>query len=305
MRKSITTDDFLDVFEPVSQVMLDPHERKRLNIYMMKTNANEFAYDALVDKLLEPTIDFALSRATKNKYKNRPAHLSKQGRAEFRKIASNKGELGEVLLYCFLESHLNAPKILTKYELKTSSNNYANGSDGIHYVKLANGAHQLIFCEAKMYEAIGEAITDAFESIRLFKNEVNVDGEYKPGIIFEKSLLSSHLGKETFSKEDARFLERLIYPSKNAGEEEIVVDDAFAVFIGYQMKITDKDKEKPADIFRQELKEKIAKYTNKKVDAISQAIKDNNLQGHDFYIYVIPFTDLDKSRKKILEGVLS
>lgn len=42
----------------------------------------------------------------------------------------NNGELGELLLFCFLETHLGAPQILTKLELKTSISHYVNGADG-------------------------------------------------------------------------------------------------------------------------------------------------------------------------------
>jgi len=296
--------EFLGAFVKVSESTIDEHAKRSLSVYMMNTNANQFAYDALIEKLMEPMVDFALSRVTKKTYEDSPVHLVKRARETFRKLTANKGELGEVLLYCFLESHLKAPKILTKYELKTSPNMHANGSDGIHYLKLENGNYQLIFCESKMYEAIGSAIEDAFESIRLFKEEVTEESEYKPGIVFEKSLLSNHLEKETFSQEDARFLKRLVYPTKNDEEELVVVDDAFAVFIGYEMKISDKDKEKPNHVFREELKERINKYVSKKIDKINNAIRANGLIGHDIYIYVVPFTDLTKSRQKILEGII-
>lgn len=305
MQVSNSNKSFLDAFEEVSSIDIDEYGRKKLNIQMMRTNANEFAYDALIDKLLEPMIDFSLSRVTRKKLESTPGHLVKKAREEFRKIEQNKGELGELLIYCFLESHLKAPKILTKYELKTSANNYVNGSDGVHFLKLENGNYQLIFSESKMYQAIGSAIKDAFESIKLFKQELSEDGEYKPGIVFEKSLLNSHIEKETFSPEDTKFLERLIYPSKEDNQEDIVVDDAFAVFIGYEMKIKDSDMAKPADIFRKELRQRIETYVTGKKEKIVEAIAANGLIGHDIYMYVVPFTDLSDVREKVLEGLLA
>ena len=38
---------------------------------------------------------------------------------------------------------------------------------------------------------------------------------------------------------------------------------------------------------------------------IGKKIKNYNLQGHDFYVYVVPFTDIDSSRKEILKEVVS
>ena len=304
MRTAKSTAKFLDAFEEVSNSTLDEHGRKKLNVQIMKTNANEFAYDALIDKLIEPMIDFSVSRVTRNKLESDPGHLSKKAREEFRKIEENRGELGELLIYCFLESHLGAPKILTKYELKTSPNMYVNGSDGVHFLRLDNGDYQLIFSESKMYKAIGTAINSAFESIKAFKTGLTKDGKYKPGIVFEKGLLNGHIEKETFSKEDARFLERLIYPSRIEGEEEIRVDDAFAIFVGFEISIDEKDKLKRPEEFRNELKKKVETYISKKHIDISKSISRNGLNGHDIYIYIVPFTDLSETRNKIFKELL-
>ena len=38
---------------------------------------------------------------------------------------------------------------------------------------------------------------------------------------------------------------------------------------------------------------------------IDKKIKTYGLQGHDFYVYVVPFTDIDSSRKEILKEVIS
>jgi hypothetical protein len=55
------------------------------------------------------------------------------------------GELGELLLYCFLESHINAPKILTKLEIKTSNQMDVNGADGVHLLQNTDKDYQLVF----------------------------------------------------------------------------------------------------------------------------------------------------------------
>lgn len=41
------------------------------------------------------------------------------------------------------------------------------------------------------------------------------------------------------------------------------------------------------------------------IDYIDKKIKTYGLQGHDFYVYVVPFTDIDSSRKEILKEVIS
>ena len=129
--------DFLNSFDLLLKTTIDKNKRDSLNLYALKINANEFNY--------------AISRKVKKQYSNRPGSLSKKARTKFKEYSKNDGELGELLLFCFLESQLKAPKILSKLELKTTSGLYVNGADGVHFLKLEDGNYQLIFGESKMY----------------------------------------------------------------------------------------------------------------------------------------------------------
>lgn len=215
MEISLKESDFLESFDLLWSKDLDKYKKNKLNLFVLKINSNEFDYDLLVDMLLDPVIDYSISRQVKEKYKNRPATLSKKAREKFVEYARNNGELGELLLFCFLETHLGAPKILTKLELKTSTSHYVNGADGVHFLKLPDGNYQLIFGESKTYQDIDGAIRDAFKSIYNFKNGINDKGNQKSGIQYEKSLISDNLFKEAFSDEERDFLESIIYPTKN------------------------------------------------------------------------------------------
>src|SRR5699024_1508716 len=141
--------DFLNSLEHLSRHCLDKHNNNKLVLFILKINADEFDYATLNENLLDPLIDFSLSIKIRDKYADKPEALAAKAREKFVDYIHNKGELGELLLYCFLESHLNAPKVLSKLELKTSTNHYVNGSDGVHFLKLSNGNYQLIFGESK------------------------------------------------------------------------------------------------------------------------------------------------------------
>lgn len=171
MEISLKESDFLGSFDLLWSKDLDKYKKNKLNLFVLKINSNEFDYDLLIDMLLDPVIDYSISRQVKERYKNRPATLSKKAREKFVEYARNNGELGELLLFCFLETHLGAPKILTKLELKTSTSHYVNGADGVHFLKLPDGNYQLIFGESKTYQDIDGAIRDAFKSIYNFKNQ--------------------------------------------------------------------------------------------------------------------------------------
>lgn len=300
MELSLQGNDFLGSFDPLWSVKLDKYGKNCLDLFILKINSNEFDYDLLINMLVDPLIDFSISRVVKDKYKGRPGMLSKKAREKFVEYTRNNGELGELLLFCFLETHLGAPKVLTKLELKTSTSHYVNGADGVHFLKLDDGNYQLIFGEAKTYKDITQAITDAFKSIYDFKNGVNSKGNNKSGISYEKSLISDNLFKETFTDEEKEFLEKLIYPSK---QRDFEVDDAFGIFIGFQITVTDDEKALPSSDFRELIKKRVKFEVEKRVEHILKKITDLKLQGHNFYIYVLPFTDIDTKRKEIIEEI--
>ena len=149
MDLSIGDFDFLDAFDNLGSFEIDEYGKNRLELFSLKINSNEFNIKILEELLIDPMVDYALSRTVKEQYKNKPATLTRKAKEKFIDYVRNKGELGELLLYCFLETHLQAPKVLSKLELKTSTSHYVNGSDGVHLLKLDNGDYQLIFGESK------------------------------------------------------------------------------------------------------------------------------------------------------------
>lgn len=302
IKTATNNSDFLNSFSHIiKDKYLDAHKKTKLDLFVLNMNANEFDYETFKNRLLDPIIDFALSRKVKEKYKSQAGTQSKKAREKFKKNL-NTGELGEFLLFCFLENHLKAPKILTKLELKTSTSTYVHGSDGVHFFKLKNGNYQLIFGESKTIKSLTTAITDAFKSIHDFKNCVNQEGGKKSGLPYEKCLINDEIEKETFSREEKEFIEKIVYPSSDS---EFEVDDAFGIFIGYEIIITDKNKKLPNTDFRNKIQQKIKKEVESSFSHISQKIIKCDLSGHNFYIYVLPFSNLDKHRRDITRDITS
>ena len=299
MNLSIGTNHFLDSFRKIQEKDID--EKNKLNIFMININANEFDYRLLEENLRDPIISYAISRKVKEKYKDQAGTLVHKAKEKFIAYFQNDGELGELLLYCFLESHLKAAKILSKLELKTSNKKYVNGSDGVHYLKLPNGNYQLIFGESKMYTDLYEAIGEAFKSIKEFKDEVNSKGDEKSGITFEKGLISDNLNKE-FEEDDEKFLMDLIYPKSS---NEFDVDDAFGIFVGYQIDVTPEERKLSHSDFRELIENKIINEIGKMEKSIKTRIRNKQLEGHNFYIYVVPFTEIENKRKEILGEILN
>lgn len=277
------------------------NQQNNLELFICPINANQFDYARMVESLIESVADFSISRKTKEKYQSSPMTLSQKAREKFRNYKENKGELGEFLLFCFLEGHLNAPKILSKLELKTSTNMYVNGSDGIHFLKLPSGNYQLIFGESKLYDDLTTGLRDAFQSINDFVKEENQKGEGKSGITYEKSLLSASVFKETWSTEEEKFIEQLIYPTNDSSFE---VDDAFGIFVGFEVMLNADQRKLPNDKFRTVIEEHINEVVTKKIANIENYIEEHGLFGYNFYVYTMPFLDIELSRMKILENLI-
>jgi hypothetical protein len=226
-----------------------------------------------------------------------------QGR--FKDATKNTGEGGELLLYCFLEAHLGAPKILSKMELKTSNELYVNGSDGVHLLELEKGNYHLIFGESKMASdttdkdsSFRRGISAAFTSIKKLED----NGTYN-----EIHLVDSNIMKETFDEDTIKKLRDIMLPS--AQNKSIKKQNAFGIFVGYEIDTTDWQIIDMTDgQFEQKVRSEVKKLVEDRYDHIKKQIKEKGLEGYHFYFYALPFiknstTNIDHARKQIIEHI--
>jgi hypothetical protein len=286
--------EFLDLFHHIiKDYELD--NSNKLNVFTLKMQNNRFAYNDLVELLGNSLYYFALSRSEIKKLKDEDKlnTLINKTKVKFRDYTSNEGELGEVMLYCLLEAHLNAPKILTKLELKTANNDYVKGADGVHLLKLDDENYQLILGEAKLDAELKQGIYDAFGSIlKLLK-----DGGKK--LDFEFDLINSQLIKEAYNEKQYEILKNILLPS--AKEENTYLDYSFGIFFGFEAKISDEEMKLSNSEFRNQIKERIKTEVLTNINSFNFQIKKNEFRGYQFYIYIIPFSDLANMRKEIIK----
>ena len=292
--------EFLNNF---SLIYNSTHDKNVLKFYCPQVDANSFCYENIIDSLREAAAHYCLSKRTWEEVKNRPMKLSHMVREKFRNIDANEGELGELLLFSFLESDLNAPKILTKMELKTNPNMYINGADAVHFLKLSDGNYQLIFGESKAYKTLKGGIDAALDSIYCFKNNTikgnNPARSY--GITYERGLLCSYITNETYNEDEALFLKSIIYPKE---ENRFEVDTAFAVFVLFNFTILKKYKVMSNSDFRKWLHNNLQNSIKSIEPNIIKKIESKGLNGHHFYFYLLPIDKLDANRKILLEKVI-
>jgi hypothetical protein len=192
-----------------------------------------------------------------------------------------------------LESHLKAPKLLTKLELKTAGNNYVHGADGVHLLKISDSTYQFVFGESKLDTNLQKGIYNAFNSINnLLKNDLNK-------LRYEISLVNSNILKETADEESTVILKKLLIPTEN--DTDLNIDHSFGIFLGFNIPVADEERKKNNTDFRTLMNVKIENTVRSVLPTINNQIKKNEFTGYGFYIYIIPFSELDSIRKKIIE----
>ena len=304
MRINPNSKNAIKQFKHIKHLFISENEDDGfLDLFLLPINARNFDYNSVSDNLMESVADYALSWKIRDKYKDKAMTLSKKAREKFKEATKNDGELGELLLFCFLEGHLEAPKILTKLELNTSNQLYVNGSDGVHLKKIAEQKYQLIFGESKTYRDLSNAFDNAFKSIGAFVNEIKAKGNDKSGINFEKGLISRNIESDVFEKDEEEILNVLLYPEEK-GNYKFSLDDAFSIFVGYEIDIKNEQKICSVDEFPIEIKKKIINQIEEYKGNIYSLIQKYDLLGYTFYVFIMPFTNIDKNRKNILKKVL-
>ena len=228
--------NFLNLFTKILE-NYDLEYGNKLNAFMLKISNNQFNYGGLSEELQNALITYALSRHTcdelikQQKYGN----LSAQAREKLKAAENNTGELGELLLYCLLESHLQAPKLLTKLELKTAANDYVKGADGVHLLKIDDTSYQIVFGESKLHADLQSGITSAFKSIKTMLDN-GLDR-----MRYEIHLVNANLLKETIQDENSyEILKKILIPSEN--DEDLNIDNSFGVFLGFDIPISDDER---------------------------------------------------------------
>lgn len=292
--KTAVAESFLKLFYHEIADLKIGHSNK-LNLFILRIESNRFTYETLVQQLYDLIITFALSRTETERLKESPGQKYKLACEKLRNHFSNEGELGEVLLYSFLEAHLKAPKLLTKLELKTSPNDYVKGADGVHLLKLGTNNFQIVFGESKLYSNLDSGIDEAFKSIREFldlkKNKIG----------YEANLLTSQLLKESVDEETYKYLRSIIIPTER--EEDIELDNSFGIFLGFEHECSEEEKRLDNNAFRDLVKNRIKTIANEAMIKIEKKMNDSSLTGYNFYVYLMPFTELELTRKEIIKKI--
>lgn len=166
----------------VQQYDILPNNKEHIGAYIEYQDIQELR-DGFVEELSDTIVDWIYSS---EKYEEIKKKLVNSGRSEAaasqyigrkakNKFRANKnsenvliqGQMGELLLYHFIQKCMKAVPLLRKMNIATSSDHERFGADAIHF-KIENDKNIIILGEAKTYTSIykfNEAFSDALDSI--------------------------------------------------------------------------------------------------------------------------------------------
>jgi len=282
-------DQFNSLFyTPVSVAL---QTKTNLHLHVLRVHNGNFDLAGLYRELKNNSVAYVLSRLNYKKALENPARLMEVAakvQAQFRAPDEKAGEGGEVILYSLLEGHLGAPKILSKMELKTNSDHYVHGSDGVHLLRTADNSYQLIFGESKMYGDSGGVGTSAKRGLKAAFESVGK--VHEDGFDFDTWLVQSELLKEELDEAKLAALAAILLPSAGGGDDALKKHNAFGIFVGYEIDVSDmKSEDMELDEIEVELQKRATEAITTQHALIKQEITDRGLGVYPIHLYAIPF----------------
>ena len=282
--KNTSYSEGFGIFNKVSEEILKFGQDNTLRLFMLNTENKLFNYDELYAYILPNVTRYVFSRKRLADIENDPIKqqtIILEALSHLRPVENDKdkgtgGELGEILLYLFLEQDLKAPKLFSKVELKTNAQDYVKGSDGIHFKfrknALGESIMQLIIGEAKIKNDLKDGIDDAFKSINTFLTS-NIQ---------DNNLLDTHLMDQMVDENEAKEIKEYITAIPRKKKETV-----FGIFIGYSVDYdgaTDSNDEYDQKI----ISENIQQVLNMRQEIINQ-ISKYSVSNYEFNFYFLPF----------------
>ena len=202
-------------------------------------------------------------------------------------------ELGEMLLYAFLEEKLDAPKLLSKVELSTGAKQYNSQCDSIHmhFVDNADGVacYQMVFGTSSVIGNLKGAIDEAFDGV--IKIENRGDNEVE---LIEHTFLNQNVPAR-----DVDFIRSILIPSPDGNT---AYDTAYGIFLGYSIGL--EAETRTTTEYRVAVNKKMERDIQEYAKYIREKIDELGFSNRSFYFYVMPLTDAEKEKREIMQSIM-
>ena len=288
-------DQFDRTFTEVDSIrVMGAAAKSSAHIFCVEMSNQEFQFRRMQDYLFKNIGKYVMSRYKANQMasEGNADQIGLYALREFQNTYKDKSDnvLGEMLLYIFMEQVLGAPKIMSKIELNRLHGTISK-SDGIHLYSgnfAGQPFNQIVYGASNMEEDLCVAADRAFSRILDIKNNRNN----------ELRVVENTIYNNVFDKETTAYIKSLIIPEKGHKDS---CDMAFGVFLGYSMDLSFADPRTYRNDAMKKMKSDIADLK----DHIRERIISENLNGYDFYIYVIPFNNAQGEKLKLIEEMLN
>jgi len=285
---------FKEVEHPES---LQLRNSSKLKLYYLDISDSSFDYAAIGEYLLDCASMYVYNRMQIKDFEDLHK-IRTMGIKALRLMQANGhpdergtgNELGEMLLFTFMEGALHAPKLLSKVEIVTAASQYNSKSDSVHLLKRKiNGAtsYQLVFGTSCINGDIKSGIDFAFSALT----------EIKTGKVSERNMVDNTLLNRTFDSETTAWLRQILIPSRDRTQAP---DLAFGVFIGYSLGMKCDDN----DAFREKAIQKMKADIKKVAPYIMKKIADTKLEMHSYYFYFLPLNNAEEDKRIIMANLL-
>lgn len=296
--KGTSYEEGFGIFDKIHEEKFGTSSSNYLRLFMLNTENKVFSYDELYDYILPNITKYVFSRKYLADAENNPQKretLVLEALSYLRPVSNpedsgNGGELGEILLFLFLEQDLKAPKLFSKVELKTSPSDYVKGADGIHFKFRTTNAGkkimQIVIGEAKVKDDLKKGIDEAFKSI----------DEYITHNLQDRNLLDRHILEQFVDKEEAAEIKDYILSIPRKKKETV-----FGIFIGYSIKYDGKNDTIDEYEAKVSLKN-IAQVLSYRNHIISK-INEYKVSNYEFNFYFLPFHNAARDRQVIMKSL--
>lgn len=291
-------EDFDRVFTEVDHgSSLELENNNTLQLFQLDIQNYHFRLDGLKDFLDENIGRYVFSRAQRDGLvkDGKSENIGKKATRSLRSkgLIDEKGcgkELGEMLIYIFLEQVLKAPKLMSKVEL--SFLDETSQTEGIHLhtvVQNKREINQLIFGVSSIVGDLGDSITQVEQALQ----RINKDNTKEIRLI-EENILS-----KSFDDKITKKIKEMLIPSDKRFSKP---ESAYGIFLGYTLGLESATRT-PTN-FQELVGAKLKQDIKDNLPRIKEAINRSGLSGYSFYIYVLPFDDAEDDKLEIMRYVL-
>ena len=288
------------VIVPVSSERLAVTANHDCQIFCLKFDDTDFDYNSLWKYLRTNIGYYVFSRLKIDDYMNDPVKMAnltydaiyELGEAIKAGKVTSGNELGELLLYIFLEQVLNAPKLMSRVELSAHSGYVSSESSGIHLFSSSSPIpfSQIVLGTAVIEGDVAQAIDDAFRNVKALNGRKKAERRFVEAGIF----------KQVFDEETYDELEEIILPSDSQKKKP---NTAFGIFLGYSIQGVSSAR-KSVDDYQNDVMAKVKNDLKNCVPLIEDKLVQHGLTGQSVYIYLLPFSDADADKKSIMDNLL-